>query len=1402
MEVTESHGGAAVTNNPAASLPEEVTELIGENVAPPPPPALPKEEPESNGAAANNPVASLPKEVTELSGDSIAPPPSLPKEEPESNGAATKNSAASLPSKELNELIGDSVAPPPPPSLPLPKEANGAATNNLVASLPKEVTELSGENVAPPPSPLPALPKEEPESNGSSSTNPSVASKEVIANGAPINPFSKRTQQKPKQCYAAYMRRAADRHGVTGCTVDYKGLSCVIYEACFKEDIPLEISQWMSPADHHAVKRAAFARSVASPAGEADTSFTALSIGESGSPIIQSRFGRRRQNSTNDSMCVSENSSFKVPEMSRSDGIMAISPFSTVQPPKDFFCEAAESVVSSDGDLEGEGENMLPALEKITEDAALFAPSPLGCTPALCGPRPSEFKTTATPSFKYLVEPASFSENPIAVEGKVDPGDKMDKSVPKLSKRQRARDAIPELENSVADSIGSYAVNDDSMNTASFEDEFGPGHSPGSLGVMQWKCARAFEEQLRSEMTFVDDICINKSSLVAKRVSRVLKSGRQVASYYSGLLEQREKEQASSPNVSPLLGPSPDPPEEDKGAKQVQTAQLLGYRTTQHVSILIQQLRFAHEDAAFLLWFMTLNCIAVGKLVRKYRRSLPSEAPEDFQPLQVINSSERTEPAPRKADSSHWYFMKMGPEQMLETMSRVEKLYSVIAELAPGLAPNIYHRANDDSVCGDMDFLLQTYRHYLPRWSLPQNCSPLQTSRVPLWQNGEEGAKRAAGGGRRLGIIPAAAASAAAAATRKHFRNKHKQCNRLTTRGDAPPTEPTVQQGARSRMRKPGRTAVFYSYNAKPKTKREEQAPMPQPQQTQPVQPQSGAKLFHPGEQILDCYEIGDVVGEGTYGIVVQAWSVTSGDPVAIKTITCAWSHPVLGQRAYREVQILQQIAHPHITPIIDVFVSEGSSKAVYIVMPFFPHTCENLLIDRQLSPLHKKGFALELLSALAYLHSRGVVHRDVKLSNILVDDTPSAYLSDFGLSRTLSSGEKAAPAGAVADMRDHPDYIQTQWYRAPEVLLCSKTVEEGADMWSMGCILAEMMTGVPLFPGQDDMHQLELILSSCSSEKGSLTDLLEEKLSENTHSVTVKLSKKKTLSEAVGECWVTGSSGRDSKVEADEYCEVAPTDLALDLIKKLLQFNPESRIFARRAMHHKWFLEEPSLPLSSIEVAINDAARFEGEDHVVLDLPCDELHNTDAYRSAVADKAATSYRRKIQSLKVDRSKAAVTIQRFWRWKTGRLVLASSFSITDRDVSNLVFANYSKNPIDLNAQPRMGDREFQLRTIQRDGGNDTASSAVKEPKVVLSHLYPRASSRPLSGGRLLPGGRSPAPPSPYLSPLRGGVQQQSAGKKTVPRRRSVGRPPRHPQHCPADGGNNWESYCGAGCVLA
>ena len=189
-----------------------------------------------------------------------------------------------------------------------------------------------------------------------------------------------------------------------------------------------------------------------------------------------------------------------------------------------------------------------------------------------------------------------------------------------------------------------------------------------------------------------------------------------------------------------------------------------------------------------------------------------------------------------------------------------------------------------------------------------------------------------------------------------------------------------------------------------------------------------------------------------------------------------------------------------------------------------------------------------QLLSATQYLHSGNVIHRDQKPSNILLDTECNCKIADFGLARSLSAQQThdAMDNGALTD------YVATRWYRAPEILLGCKRYTKGVDLWSLGCILGEMLIGKPLFPGNSTIDQIEKIFSKL--EPGSF-----QKFKQVCTDYVVSLVEK---SPSAKKQTIYDSDLQDSG------------DDAVDLVKKLLRVIPEERTTADEALSHPYVLK------------------------------------------------------------------------------------------------------------------------------------------------------------------------------------------------------------------------------------
>uniref|UniRef100_A0A0D9R991 mitogen-activated protein kinase n=1 Tax=Chlorocebus sabaeus TaxID=60711 RepID=A0A0D9R991_CHLSB len=226
--------------------------------------------------------------------------------------------------------------------------------------------------------------------------------------------------------------------------------------------------------------------------------------------------------------------------------------------------------------------------------------------------------------------------------------------------------------------------------------------------------------------------------------------------------------------------------------------------------------------------------------------------------------------------------------------------------------------------------------------------------------------------------------------------------------------------------------------------------------------------------RIVRRYLLRRQLGQGAYGIVWKAVDRRTGEVVAIKKIFDAFRDKTDAQRTFREIMLLQEFGdHPNIISLLDVIRAEND-RDIYLVFEFMD-TDLNAVIRKGglLQDVHVRSIFYQLLQATRFLHSGHVVHRDQKPSNVLLDANCTVKLCDFGLARSLGDLPEGPEDQALTE------YVATRWYRAPEVLLSSHRYTLGVDMWSLGCILGEMLRGRPLFPGTSTLHQLELILAT-----------------------------------------------------------------------------------------------------------------------------------------------------------------------------------------------------------------------------------------------------------------------------------------------------------------------------------
>ncbi|CAH9094431.1 unnamed protein product [Cuscuta europaea] len=208
-------------------------------------------------------------------------------------------------------------------------------------------------------------------------------------------------------------------------------------------------------------------------------------------------------------------------------------------------------------------------------------------------------------------------------------------------------------------------------------------------------------------------------------------------------------------------------------------------------------------------------------------------------------------------------------------------------------------------------------------------------------------------------------------------------------------------------------------------------------------------------------------VGRGAYGLVCCASNSETKEKVAIKKIGNAFDNRIDAKRTLREIKLLSHMDHENVIKIKDIIRPPDREKFndVYIVYELMDTDLHQIICSSQpLTEDHCQYFLYQLLRGLKYIHSANVLHRDLKPSNLLLDANCDLKICDFGLARTTSEADYMT------------EYVVTRWYRAPELLLSCSEYTASIDIWSVGCILMEIIKREPLFPGRDYVQQLTLI--------------------------------------------------------------------------------------------------------------------------------------------------------------------------------------------------------------------------------------------------------------------------------------------------------------------------------------
>ncbi|XP_039135037.1 cell division control protein 2 homolog A-like isoform X2 [Dioscorea cayenensis subsp. rotundata] len=292
----------------------------------------------------------------------------------------------------------------------------------------------------------------------------------------------------------------------------------------------------------------------------------------------------------------------------------------------------------------------------------------------------------------------------------------------------------------------------------------------------------------------------------------------------------------------------------------------------------------------------------------------------------------------------------------------------------------------------------------------------------------------------------------------------------------------------------------------------------------------------------MEQYEKVEKIGEGTYGVVYKARDRSKNELIALKRIRLEQDDEGVPSTAIREISLLKEMQHKNIVRLLDVVHCE---KHIYLVFEYmdldlkkYINSCPDYVKDPRIIK-----FLYQILDALSYCHSHRVLHRDLKPQNLLIDKrSKSVKLADFGLAR-----------GFGLPVRTFTHEVITLWYRAPEILLGSRHYSTPADVWSVGCIFAEMVNMRPLFPGDSEIDELFKIFSVLGTPD-------EESWPGVTSLPDFKAAFPKWSPKALN--------------HVQSLATVVPKlDAAgIDLLSKMLLISPIKRITAREALQHEYF--------------------------------------------------------------------------------------------------------------------------------------------------------------------------------------------------------------------------------------
>jgi mitogen-activated protein kinase 1/3 len=328
-------------------------------------------------------------------------------------------------------------------------------------------------------------------------------------------------------------------------------------------------------------------------------------------------------------------------------------------------------------------------------------------------------------------------------------------------------------------------------------------------------------------------------------------------------------------------------------------------------------------------------------------------------------------------------------------------------------------------------------------------------------------------------------------------------------------------------------------------------------------------------------YSMLRTVGSGAYGVVISAKDFSSGTDVAIKMVPKAFHDEVDAKRILREIKLLKHFNHENIITIQDMMPPlarhVGDFRDVYIVTDLMETDLHRIIYSKQsLSIDHVQYFMYQILRALKYMHSANVIHRDLKPSNLLVNSNCDLKVCDFGLARGISPTHDED----LENDRKHSllltEYVVTRWYRAPEIMLACHEYSKPIDLWSVGCIFAELLGRKPFLAGDDYIDQVRTIAKLTKilhAFQQSLTNILDY-----FQQLTLITEKLGNVPERDMD-FITSSKARNflrklPKKDPVPLSKQFPnaTNVAIDLLSRLLAIHPRKRINVAEALSHPFF--------------------------------------------------------------------------------------------------------------------------------------------------------------------------------------------------------------------------------------